>query len=259
MIILYIFTIIFIFYYINYYILTKNKNFDFFSNNNETYTAVIVEPREHKALAFVLNNFVENLSDNWNFIIFHGNKNIDYILNILKSPLLSKNINRIKLINLNVDNLTRRDYNNLLVSKDFYNKIPTEVFLIFQTDTMICKQNKHLINKFIKYDYVGAPILKMELVGNGGLSLRRKSKMLEIINTCEYKNENEDVYFSRACHKNNVNKPDYEESKEFSVETIYHPNSFGVHKLWNYLSEKEINDKNNFCTGVFELTDLNKK
>jgi hypothetical protein len=81
----------------------------------------------------LINNFVENLSDNWNFIIFHGNKNIDYILNILKSPLLSKNINRIKLINLNVDNLTIRDYNNLLVSKDFYNKIPTEVFLIFQT------------------------------------------------------------------------------------------------------------------------------
>ena len=256
--ILYIFIIILIFYYINYYILKKNKNVDYFSNNNETYTAVIVEPREHKALAFVLNNFVENLSDNWNFIIFHGNKNIDYILNILKSPLLSKNMYRIKLINLNINNLTIRDYNNLLVSKNFYSKIPTEVFLIFQTDTIICKQNKHLINKFIKYDYVGAPILNMNLVGNGGLSLRRKSKMLEIINTCKYKNEPEDVYFSRACDKTNINKPDLEESKEFSVETIYNRHSFGIHKAWNYLSEKEMIDKSKFCTDIFELTELNK-
>ena len=259
MIILYIFIIFFLFYYINYYILKKNilkKNIE--NYEEEKYTAVIVEPREHKALYFVLNNFVENLSDNWNFIIFHGNKNTDYILNILKSPLLSKNINRIKLINLNVDNLTIRDYNNLLVSKDFYNKIPTEVFLIFQTDSIICKENKNLINEFIKYDYVGAP-LKAKLVGNGGLSLRRKSKMLEILNNCEYKNEPEDVYFSVACHKIYVNKPDYEKSKEFSVEAIYHPNSFGVHKLWHFLSKKEFNDKNKFCTGVFELSELNKK
>ena len=259
-IILYIFIIIFLFYYINYYIL--NKNIDFFSNNNkineEKYTAVIVEPREHKALEFVLNNFIENLSENWNFIIFHGNKNIDYVLNILKSPLLSKNIDRIRLINLNIDNLTIRDYNNLLVSKDFYNKIPTEVFLIFQTDSIICKEYKNLINKFIKYDYVGAP-LKAKLVGNGGLSLRRKSKMLEILDNCEYKNEPEDVYFSIACHKIDVNKPSYEESKEFGVEAIYHPNSFGVHKLWRFLDDKEMNNKNKFCKGIFELKELNKK
>jgi hypothetical protein len=27
------------------------------------YTAVIIEPRQHKALQFVLNNFLENLND----------------------------------------------------------------------------------------------------------------------------------------------------------------------------------------------------
>jgi hypothetical protein len=263
MIILYVFIIIFIFYYINYHILKKyNNNIDFFSNynknNKERYTAIIVEPREHKALEFVLNNFVENLSENWDFIIFHGNKNIDYLLNTLKSPLLSKNINRIKLINLNVDNLSIRDYNNLLVSKDFYDNIPTEVFLIFQTDSIICKEYKDLINDFIKYDYVGAP-LKAKLVGNGGLSLRRKSKMLEIIKNCEYKNEPEDVYFSVSCSNVDINKPSYEKSKEFGVEAVYHPNSFGVHKLWRFLNDKEMNDKNKFCSGVFTLSELNKK
>jgi hypothetical protein len=35
------------------------------------------------------------------------------------------------MINLNVDNLAINDYNKLLVSKVFYEKIPTEIFLIF--------------------------------------------------------------------------------------------------------------------------------
>ena len=33
--------------------------------NNAKYTAIIIEPRTHKALEFVLNNFLENLNDDW--------------------------------------------------------------------------------------------------------------------------------------------------------------------------------------------------
>ena len=47
------------------------------------YTAVLIEPRKHKALPFVLNNFFENLSDEWSFVIFHGNQNYEYILDIM--------------------------------------------------------------------------------------------------------------------------------------------------------------------------------
>ena len=43
------------------------------------YTAIIVEPREHKALAFVLENFLENLNDDWNVIILHGTENKKYV------------------------------------------------------------------------------------------------------------------------------------------------------------------------------------
>ena len=73
---------------------------------------------------------------------------------------------------MNVDNLTIRDYNRLFTNKSFYDYIPTETFLIFQTDTMIFKEHKNLINNFLEYDYVGAPWLACKQVGNGGLSLR---------------------------------------------------------------------------------------
>ena len=202
------------------------------------YTAIIVEPRKHKALSFVLNNFCENLSNDWNFIIFHGNLNIDYISDIIKGKL-SNHKHRISMLNLNVDNLTIPDYNRLFINNfEFYDKIPTEIFLVFQTDTMINTQYKDLINDFLEYDYVGAPWIwttPYGQVGNGGLSLRKKSKMLEIMKNGKNKHLNEDVYFSMS-NVIKLNKPTFEKAKEFSMEMIFSEKSFGCHKSYAYIN-----------------------
>jgi len=104
--------------------------------------------------------------------------------------------------------------------------------LIFQTDSLLLKSNIHKLDAFLKYDYVGAPWTN-EGVGNGGLSLRRKSKILETIAT---RNPNlhyevEDTYF---CENNPVHleKPTFEEAKSFSVENVYYPDPIGVHQHW---------------------------
>jgi len=223
------------------------------------YTAIIIEPRQHKALEYVLTNFTDNLDNNWSFIIYHGNNNKDYINNIINTKLLD-NQYRIKLINLNVDNLSINDYNSLLLNKDFYNTIPTEIFLIFQTDTIICSKFKDTIYKFIDYDYVGAPWIFNNSVGNGGLSLRKKSKMLEILDNCSDRKhwDNEDKFFSEICtDKVNINKPLFEDAKEFSIETVYSDKSFGIHKSWNYLNNEQINNINNYCPELNKLIELN--
>jgi hypothetical protein len=233
--------------------------------NNSKYTAVIVEPRKHKALEYVLNNFLENLNSDWNFIIFHGTKNKEYIQNIIDTKLL-KHKNRIQLINLNIDNLSSsKAYSELFYNKEFYKYIPTEVFLVFQTDTVICSKYKDLINNFIKYDYVGAPwsfIFNKEgsyEIGNGGLSLRRKSKMLEIIDKCDFNNiENEDIVFSKlglnGCDDTIVFKPSGEEAKEFSIETIYNDKSFGIHNAYGHHS---VNKFSSWCPEAIEVQKLN--
>lgn len=234
-----------------------------FKSIKSKYTAIIIEPRQHKALEFVLKNFSDNLSNEWNIIIFHGNLNIDYVKNIIlkiKRP--------IKMINLNVDNLTIQEYNKMFYTKTFYDNIPTETFLVFQTDTMICKTFKKLINNFLKYDYVGAPwkgINGLYGVGNGGLSLRKKSKMLEMINKCNsriYEREgilhNEDIFFSNLCaDKVNMNKPDLDESKNFSIETVYNDETFGIHKCWNYMTPDNLKKINDFCPELDKLVELN--
>lgn len=224
--------------------------------NKPKYTAVIVEPRIHKALEYVLDNFLKNLSNDWGILIMHGNLNKDYVKNMIDNNL-SKYKYRLSTYNLKVNNLTIDEYNKLLVSRDFYNNIQTETFLIFQTDTIICSKFKNNINDFIKYDYVGAP-WKNGGVGNGGLSLRKKSKMIEIINKCPYTGINEDVYFSSSCKDVIINKPTDKNAMRFSIEQVYNPNSFGIHKAYGWLNGKELTKVKSFCPEINNLIELNK-
>jgi len=201
------------------------------------YAAVIIEPRCHNALSFVLENVATCLSDDWGIIICHGTLNKEFVKKIVKRLPTSKEI---ILHPLSCENLTINMYNLLLTSKSFYDIIPTETFLIFQTDSMIFPRFKHLIHDFMEYDYVGAPwdyTLEKNSVGNGGFSLRKKSKMLEILNLYPYTNEMSFVYEDWYFSKYALNKPTFEKAKQFSIESVFSPKSFGCHKPW-YFTDK---------------------
>jgi len=206
------------------------------------YTAVIVEPRHHPAMKFVLNNFLENLDYRWSFIVFHGTENKKWLEDIVcNNP-------RIQLNDLGVSNLTLSEYNSFIASARFIEQIPTETFLIFQTDTMISSLNKNLIYDFMEYDYVGAPWFRIKgvvdeisgKVGNGGLSLRKKSKMLEVVRNVPYPNDMpEDQYYCVHNKTIPLHMPTYEKAQLFAIETVYSPRSFGLHKAWLYLQIPE--------------------
>ena len=211
------------------------------------YTAIIVEPRKHKALSFVLQNFLANLpKEDWSFIIFHGNKNLDYINNILQKDIIEMERSRITLINLQVDNLTPSEYSDMFKRENFYDNIPSETFLVFQTDTMIFDKHRHIIYEFLDYDYVGAPwkmsfewSKQFNYVGNGGLSLRKKSKMIELIKNIDINIDinmikNEDMFFSRNQEDIFLKKPEYEIAKRFSIETVFNDITFGCHSPWKW-------------------------
>lgn len=223
------------------------------------YTAIIVEPRKYKSMEFVLRNFLENLDERWSFMIFHGINNKDWLENIIDTYFV-KDKHRIKCINLNVINMRPYiEYSMFMTSSKFIEQIPTETFLIFQTDTMICPKEKNLIYEFINYDYVGAPwpesCLKESCeVGNGGLSLRKKSKMLEIIRNIPYPDKMaEDLYFCGVNHTIPLYKPTWEKSKMFSIESIYSPRSFGLHKAWMHIPVEHLESD---FPGIKMLKDL---
>jgi hypothetical protein len=222
------------------------------------YTAIIIEPRKHKALSFVLNNVCECLSEEWKIILFYGTNNYEYSKNIIdelnekfKSPFTEINGNRINMVGLNVDNLNLKTYSQLLATKSLiYDYIDTEYFIVFQTDSMILKSNSHLINEYINsdIDYVGAPWLicnypptqNRNFIGNGGFSLRRTSKMLEIIEKYQWNEHSrdwewpEDLFFTDNYSNITTIKPDYEKAKLFCVDEIFSPVSFAVHSCWKH-------------------------
>lgn len=215
------------------------------------YTAIIIEPRKHKALEFVLNNVCECLTNNWNIVLFHGINNIEYITQIVEK--LNKIYeNRIQYINLNIDNLDLIEYSRLLCSKSIiYDNIKTDTFLVFQTNSMIIKKNSELINFFLEYDYIGSPWLitnyiptkECDFIGNGGFSLRKKSKMFEIIEKIEWNNTYEDLYFSTNYKNIKVNKPEYTKACTFCVDEVFSELTFSCHKPWihnHYDSFKHI-------------------
>jgi hypothetical protein len=189
------------------------------------YTAIIIEPRKHPAFLYVVKNALTVLD--CNIIIYHGNLNKDFVQKIVTH--LSNN--RLSTIHLNIDNFTHNEYSVFLkTNKEFYHSIPTDTFLMFQLDSILFEKNKHLIYKFLKYDYVGAP-WKWKEVGNGGLSIRKKSKMLEIIEKEPYNDEPEDVFF--AMNKTvPLYKPSLKIASHFSVENIYEAITLGSHQPW---------------------------
>ena len=226
----------------------------------EKYTAIITEPRIHPAWKLVLNNFLTNLDERWSFIILCGLSNHEYLIDLIETNF-KQHKERITIYQMNVVNFIDHEYSNFMVNKQIYNLIPTEFFLTFQLDTLISAKYKDTIYDFMEYDYVGAPWKKQPIlnlyVGNGGLSLRKKSAILHALDNDTYNikyRENEDVYFSFYIK----NKPSVEKAKLFSTETIFSEKSFGTHNSYTHLSEEELNKISEYIPEIFELAKLNK-
>lgn len=212
--------------------------------------AVIVEPREHMYLKSVVENVLEKLVD-VNVIIFHGNKNKDFIINNLSNKL-----DKIELINMGIDNLTVREYSDMLITIDFWNKINGERILLFQTDSIICNYDEDILKECQSYGFVGAPTKKIREIPwqNGGFSFRKKSKMIEAIKDIKNKTYYfpEDRFFS-VNKKDIVNPANWDLANRFSVETYYNEKPFGIHKCWLYQDKKHMMKliKNNPDLNIF--------
>lgn len=225
-------------------------------NNTGIYTAVIIEYRISDLFELVLDNFYKHLDKRWNFMFFCTNNNADFLLNLInmrfaneknRTTFVVLDINEPIAIDKQYKHFVDYDINKIYTSDILYNMIPTEIILMFQLDTLLSDKYYNNIYNFMEYDYVGAPwIGESEVCGNGGLSLRKKAKMLEIINDKNYylnanKNlhYNEDTYFS---HYPNINSPKRDLAKTFAVETYYYDKPAGIHKAFAYINEEQYKE-----------------
>ena len=202
--------------------------------------AVIIEPRIHMDLEYVMRNVMHFLGGGWGLMIFSGTANNNYVQSLVE------NWGDVVIYKLDFENLTRHQFRNLRKNSDFWAQIPGEFLLCFETDSILCR---HGIDNFLEYDYIGAPWVESVApsprvrVGNGGLSLRRKSTMIDICESVKVDRiESEDAFFSihLNLNKDRYNLPSIEEAMRFSSETLYAENPLGIHAAWKYLETDQF-------------------
>ena len=236
--------------------------------------AIIVETREHKAMPFVLDNVMSILSDEWNLQIFHGSNNLDYINEIIHNTEYS---DKVTLSNLNIDSISQQDTNlEIMLTENFWNQVIAETVLYFECDSMLCPNSEYKVEDFEHFDYIGGYWgnspggldSKYERVMNGGVSIRKKSFMLDII-------ENElQPYLDRggdSCEDYFVSDrirtiPTFRDVLTFSIDNGYmYPINdkapFALHKPWGLNPAKGhgkyYDEIKKVCEGVDELERLN--
>lgn len=224
--------------------------------------AVIIEPRSnHLLLEAVCRNVMYFLPSDWDLVVFSHNekivknrlKNLDFIFHETK------------------DNLTMSEYNDLMLSTNFWEKIPSEHILIFQTDSYITKKTtQDYLDSIKEFPFIGAIYKIGPDVGkcnlcpddrnisiNGGFSYRSKSAMIDCLDKITHKNiveyrlkqnlfifdllTHEDVFFEHALFLLGYKLPRENECSKFCCQVIYNfENSFAVHGINKSLVYKDF-------------------
>ena len=81
--------------------------------------------------------------------------------------------------------------------------------------------------------------------------------MLAILNSVpeNHKIDYEDILFSMGSASVKPFKPEFNEAKEFSVETVFSEKFFGIHRAWFYFKDR-IEELCNLCPGLQTLIEL---
>jgi hypothetical protein len=143
----------------------------------------------------------------------------------------------------------RGDVSGFLTSPWLWEQLaPAGHILIFQSDSIICANSDARASDFLHWDFIGAPISTTLGVGdrglNGGLSLRNRSMILNVLSRFNWREEiesvqfeqdptqlYEDQWFYKKIEALGGRLPREEEAREFAVETVWWDRPWGYHQV----------------------------
>lgn len=227
----------------NYY-----KHFPKKITPNSNYTAVIVEPRsDYKSLEAVCRNVMYFLPQCWNLVVYSYDEQLIKLRLTNMEYIFYKTEKR---------SLNAEEYSNLLMSSEFWNSIPGDNIIIFQTDSYITRRfTEDYISQLTKYPFIGA-LYTINRDGyptgynvctvdghrnysmSGGFSFRNKRAMLDCIKNVTFshimqvrKAHNlvldlsnffyEDFYFEHALYMIGYHLPNEKVCLEFCCQVQY--------------------------------------
>lgn len=208
-----------------------------FQGQSDKSAMVIVEPRKHKHLRYVVQNFDKNMPKHYALYIFHGASAGEYARQAAQG-ITGRAVHYVK---LDTDNMTAAEYNAFLKTAGFWDRVDAENVLVFQTDAALCSASRKKISDFEHLGYVGCSFGKdagrntywgpHAYYGVGGLSFRKKSVATECLkNTETTPDYPEDVFYSECVEKYGEKPRDGMEISQFCSQGEFLADSFGAHK-----------------------------
>lgn len=218
---------------------------------NTSKVALLIENRQKGVLAPLIVSMMAALPQDWTFR-FMGSP--ESVAKVNSSAAIRRNVNMERLsltyIPSNMTTSGQEEISTFLTNL-WVNEVllrPAEWLLVYQLDSecqrareslgadktgLICSKASSSLNEWLEYDWVGAPWnTDSRYGGNGGLSLRRVSSMLEVIKHQQRisNSEPEDVWLTdRLGCLPDAHTANGTESNKFSVESIWHDEPMGYH------------------------------
>lgn len=200
----------------------EDKSYPWINQEGRNKAVVIAEGNTRWQVPLVLRNFKHFLGDEWNLYVICTQYNVEWMQQkVLKDSRVLLTIADTPRINTEV-------FNSLYKDPKFWNSFKEEHILTIQADCICCKPLNHI---WLNFDMVGAPCGIDTF--NGGLSLRKRSTMLECLRRygpfADNTAEPEDVFFTKCLRLMDAQIPNGYDAARFAVESFYYELPFGVH------------------------------
>jgi hypothetical protein len=177
------------------------------------------------------------------------------IAHMRSSPAIRhlESVSKLSIVSLpsNYSVSNRESISQMFTDPHLYDTIlaPAEHLLIFQPDSVFCANSPKTVNDFLEWDWIGAPWSKTaQYGGNGGLSLRKVSKILSVLQRQRRPHNDgalEDLWLTdRLRNLEGAHMPNATVSKSFSVESVWDEQPLGYHVGWLGVHHEQIWDEN---------------
>lgn len=152
---------------------------------NASKVALLVENRANPILAPLMLHFMSVVPPDWRFRFMGSTESV---AQVNKSVAIREQVANGKLdltyIPSNMSTMGQEMISRFLTNLWLYETVlqPAEWLLVYQTDSILCANSRQSLNDYLDYDWIGAPWNPNgRYGGNGGLSLRRVSAIIDVL------------------------------------------------------------------------------
>jgi hypothetical protein len=152
---------------------------------NSSKVALLIENRVNPILAPLMLHFMSVVPPDWRFRFMGSVESVKHINGSrpIRDAVAAGKLD-LTYIPANMTTGSQEEISRFLTTLWLYETVlqPAEWLLVFQTDSMLCANSRQSLNNWLDYDWVGAPWNPNgRFGGNGGLSLRRVSRIIDVL------------------------------------------------------------------------------